>query len=689
MSLRIGVDIGGTFTDLVLLDPANGRLVNGKVLTTPDDPSRGVLTGIAALLARAAAAPADIAQVIHGTTLVANAIIERKGVRTAFVTTQGFRDLLAMAREWRWDIYDLDITPPAPLVDRAACFEVPGRLDAQGREITPFDEAAARQVADAIARSGAEAVAVCFLHSFRDPAQERRMAAVLAARLPDIAVSLSSEIAPALGEYERASTTVANAYVQPVFRRYISRLAAQLLAMGIGVDLLLMQSDGGTAHQNTALRMPIRLVQSGPAGGAQAAALAGRLAGFADVMAFDMGGTTAKACLIPGGRPVRAPSFEVARQARFRRGSGLPLSVPAVDMIEIGAGGGSIARVNALGLIQVGPDSSSADPGPACYGRGGSDATVTDADLLLGYLDPARFLGGDMALDRAAAEAAISAHIARPLGLSLVAAALGIHDTVNEAMAQAASIHTLEKGLRAQDFALVAIGGAGPVHACQVARRLGITTVICPAGAGVASAFGFLAAPVSFEAARAHLVPLHALDAAAIAAILAPLRGETLRSITEAGIDPAICMVSASVELRYAGQGHEVEAALTDENDPVAALKTAFEANYRALYGRTEPGLVEAVTWRVVARGPTPSLTPLPPAATAGTALRAHRDIWCGHAQAMVRAPVYDRYGLAAGEGVTGPAVIEERESTTVIPHGATALNDHAGNLIITLEAAA
>ena len=685
MSLRIGVDIGGTFTDLVLLDLGTGRLTNAKVLTTPDDPSRGVLTGLAEVLERAGARAGDVSQVIHGTTLVANAIIERKGVRVALVATAGFRDVLDMAREWRWDIYDLNLQLPAPLVPRSRAVEVIERLGPDGGVVTAFDEASAHAAAAAIAGMDVEAVAVCLLHSFRNPDHERRMAAVLAERCPGLAISLSCEISPTIGEYERASTTAANAYVQPVFRRYIAGLAEGMRRMGIGVDLLLMQSDGGTAHQSTALRMPIRLVQSGPAGGARAAALAGRLAGYPDVLAFDMGGTTAKACLIPGGHPVRAPDFEVARIARFRRGSGLPLKVPAVDMIEIGAGGGSIARVNALGLIQVGPDSSSADPGPACYGRGGTEPTVTDADLLLGYLDADSFLGGAMRLDWAAAEAALGALGAR-LGLTAMQAALGIHDTVNETMAQAAGIHALEKGLRAQDFAIVAIGGAGPVHACAVARRLGIGTVICPAGAGVASAFGFLAAPVSFEAARARVVPLAMLEEGEMAAILAPLRAETLASIAEAGIDPATCIVEASAELRYSGQGLEVEAAIAADGG-VAGLRAAFEAAYLALYNRVEPGAaVEAVTWRVIARAPTPDLKLVRTGYSGEPGPRGRRQIWCGVAGAIVSAPVYDRYRLSTSDRIIGPAIVEERESTAVIPHGAVARADAAGNLVIALE---
>ncbi len=686
--LRLGVDIGGTFTDLVLADPATGALWNGKVLTTPLDPSEGVLAGVREVAALAGVGPAAIAQVIHGTTLVANAIIERKGVRTGFVATAGFRDLLLMAREWRWDIYDLNISLAPPLVPRSRCVEVTERLGPDGTVLTPFDSAAADEAARRLAGMGVAAVAVTFLHAFRDPAHERAMAAILARHLPDAAVSLSSEVAPSLGEYERATTTVANAYVQPVFRRYLSRLADGLRALGVRSELLLMQSDGGTIHQTAAMRHPVRLVQSGPAGGAQATALAGATVGARDVLAFDMGGTTAKACLIPDGEPARTAVFEVARIARFRPGSGLPLLVPAIDMIEIGAGGGSIARVNALGVIEVGPESASADPGPACYGRGGTQPTVTDADLLLGHLDAASFLGGAMRLDREPAEAAIRRAVADPLGLSVIDAALGIRATVDESMAQAAAIHAIEKGVRVVDYAMVAIGGAGPVHACDVARRLGIRRVICPAGAGVASAFGFLASPVAFAAARARLVPLSAASAGEAVVVLDALADEALGHLAGAGVDREAAALERSAELRYRGQGHAIEVALPDPRTDGWGARTqaAFEARYRTLYDRIEPaGEIEVVTWRVVARGPRPPMrTGAGCVSPDGDAVKGTRALFCTRSRSFRDATVYDRYRLAPGRTIAGPAVVEERESTAVISEGATAWAE-SGHLVIEL----
>jgi N-methylhydantoinase A len=687
--LRLGVDIGGTFTDLVLVDPATGTLWNGKVLTTPADPSEGVLAGIDEVTRLAGVAPQAIAQVIHGTTLVANAIIERKGVRTGFVTTAGFRDLLVMAREWRWDIYDLNITLAPPLVPRSRSVEVNERLGPDGTVLTPFDPASAEEAARRLVGTGVEAVAVTFLHAFRDPAHERAMGQVLACHLPDAAVSLSSEVAPALGEYERATTTVANAYVQPVFRRYLTRLVDGLRALGVRTELLLMQSDGGTIHQAAAMRHPVRLVQSGPAGGAQATALAGAAVGARDVLAFDMGGTTAKACLIPRGEPARTSVFEVARIARFRPGSGLPLLVPAIDMIEIGAGGGSIARVNALGVIEVGPESAAADPGPACYGRGGTQPTVTDADLLLGHLDAANFLGGTMRLDRVAAEAAIRRRIAEPLGLTVIDAALGIRAIVDESMAQAAAVHAIEKGVRVADYAMVAIGGAGPVHACDVARRLGMRQVICPAGAGVASAFGFLASPVAFAAARTRITPLTAVSADEAAALLDALADEALGHLAEAGSDRDAATLDRSAELRYRGQGHAIEVALSDPRagDWCTRTQATFEARYKALYDRIEPaGEIELVTWRVVARGPRPEMRVTVDAAPpGGDAVKGTRAVFCARTRRFRDATVYDRYRLAPGARIVGPAVVEERESTAVIPEGATALADTTGHLVIAL----
>ena len=694
--MRLGVDIGGTFTDLVMQDPATGRLFNEKVLTTPDDPSRGVLTGIASILHKTGTPPVAVDHVIHGTTLVANALIERKGVRTALITTKGFRDVLQIGREWRYDTYDLMIAAVEPLVPRHLRFEADERIGHDGRIVGPLDEAALAPVIAAIEAAGVEAVAVCLLHAFQNPAHERRIKAILTERLPGRTIAISSEVMPEIGEYERASTTVANAYVQPIFDRYIRRLAQGIREQGIARDLFLMQSDGGTVHQSTAAEFPIRLVQSGPAGGVQATALIGRLTDEPNILCFDMGGTTAKAALIEGHAPTRTTDFEVARIYRFKKGSGLPLKVPVIDMIEIGAGGGSIARINRMGLIQVGPDSASAVPGPACYGQGGADPTVTDADLVLGFLDADSFLGGEMRLDAAAARRAIAEKIAGPLGLDVVEAAWGIHETVNESMAQAASIHTLEKGLRPDDFVMAPIGGAGPVHACAVARKMGMRRVICPAGAGVASAFGFLAAPMAFEFVRASVTELAALDLDGLRAMRDALEAQGRDLLRGSGLDEAAFGTGFGCAMRYVGQGFPVELGVPDallEAGDRNALLAAFEDAYRALYGRIEEGMAaEVVSWRVVVTGPYPDLRPTPaPEGTGGAeaARKGSRQVWDGTAGRFVEAPVYDRYRLVAGSEAPGPAIVEERESTLVVPSDARIRVDALGNLIVDLDAAA
>ncbi len=697
-SWRIGVDIGGTFTDLVMTDTRTGALFNEKVLTTPADPSRGVLDGVELILSNNQVAPSQVEYVIHGTTLVANALIERKGVRTALLTTAGFRDVLEIAREWRYDIYDLFLTPVEPLVPRALRFEVKERVGHDGRIIEPLDLPALERVADQIAATGAEAVAVCFLHAFKRADHELQARTILQQRLPQVAVCISSEVMPEIGEYERTATAVCNAYVQPLFRRYIKALIDGLGSMGIHRDLFLMQSDGGTVNAVTAIEHPIRLVQSGPAGGVQATSLIGRLAGERDILCFDMGGTTAKAALIDHGRPTVTTDFEVARLQRFRKGSGIPLKVPAVDMIEIGSGGGSIARVNALGLIQVGPDSSSAVPGPACYGQGGTDPTVTDADLVLGYLDARSFLGGDMALDLPAAERALVERIGTPLGLSLTEAAFGIHETVNETMAQAASIHALEKGKKASDYVMVPIGGAGPVHACHVARKLGMRRVVIPIGAGVASAFGFLASPMSFQFIQASISLLDELDPAEVRTRVDALERKGRTLLLGCGVSERDCQVRVSAAMRYVGQGYEVEVPMTDPAESGRLrqqLGLDFERCYLALYGRTERDTpAEVVSWRVVVHGPTPELIGAvsPPDVTAAVARERAAAALAGSRPAYNVAqgqfsptPVYDRYRLQPGAWLQGPAIVEERESTVIVPEGAVVSVDGHRNLVIEL----
>ena len=685
---RIGVDIGGTFTDVVMLDPATGKLANEKVLTTPDDPAEGVLNGVGRILAACGAAPSSVTSLIHGTTLVANALIERKGVKTALVTTQGFRDVLEIGRELRYSIYDLFIDMPVPLVPRALRFEVDERMTSAGEVLRAPDPEAVRALAADLRAAGVEAVAVVFLHAFRNDAHESLVKEILAGELPEITICTSFEVMPQIGEYERTSTAVANAFVQPIFRNYIERLVAEMARRDLPRDLYLMLADGGTVRHETAVKYPIRLVQSGPAGGAQAAAVFGGLAREPDILCFDMGGTTAKACLIQDGEALKSDSFEVARVFRFAKGSGLPLQVPVIDMIEIGAGGGSIARVDKLGLIRVGPDSASSKPGPACYGLGGRHATVTDADLILGYLDAGSFLGGDMALDRQAAEAAIRRDLADPLGLSVVNAAWGIYETVNESMAQAATIHALESGRKVQDFALLAIGGAGPVHATNLARRMGVGRVICPVGAGVASAFGFLASPTSFEFVRAAIEPLAGLDPARIISMVDELEREGLDLVTSAGVAAESATTAVSALMRYVGQGYEVEVTVSRavlESGGTGEIADLFSERYRQLFGRAEAMEIEVISWRVVVSGPKPVLEPSA-AMGEGAARKGARPVYFGEAGGFVDTPVYDRYRMAPGAPVAGPAIVEERESTIVVPPDAVATPDIHGNLIVDLD---
>src|SRR5262245_17147707 len=608
MSARLGVDVGGTFTDLVVVDELTGVLRVGKVLTTPKDPAHAVESGIAALLGEAAIPIAQVRAVVHGTTLATNALIERKGARTALLTTAGFRDALEIRHEGRYDMYDLFIEPPAPLVPRHLRREVPERLLADGRVLRPLDEAAAREAIREVLEEGVEAVAICLLHAYVNPLHERRLAELVAEMAPGLLVSCSSDIVPEIREYERTSTTAANVYVAPLMARYLADLETRLAEQGIPGQLYIMQSSGGIALPRTARQLPIRLVESGPAAGALAAALAARQRGEVRMLSFDMGGTTAKACVIDGGAPLVAREFEVARADRFKKGSGLPVRVPVIEMIEIGAGGGSIARVDRLGLLKVGPDSAGADPGPACYSLGGRLPTVTDADLVLGYLDGDFFLGGRMRLDREAAARAIEEHVARPLGLDLTHAAWGIHRVVNENMAAAARIHGIERGKDLRAYPLFAFGGAGPVHCWQVAKILKVPRILLPFAAGAMSAYGLLAAPLAFDFVRTRHERLDAPDWPAINALLDAMEAEGRERLTRAGVPAADVVVSRVAEMRYLGQGHEVEAPLPAgrlSGDSVTTIATSFEAAYRALYHRLPQGVpIEALNWRVTVAGP-------------------------------------------------------------------------------------
>lgn len=690
----VGVDIGGTFTDLLVYDQGTGRFTIDKTLTTPEDPSRAVREGLIAVLAEAGVDPGRVQRVIHGTTLVTNALIERRGAPTALVTTRGFRDAVEIAREHRYDLYDIFLEMPKPLVRRRWRLEVDERVLAGGTVEQPLDAGQVRALVAEMRDGGIQAVAVCLLHSYRFPDHEREIGRILSAEAPELVVSLSCDVVPEIREYERASTTICNVYVRPVVDRYLRKLEGSLRDLGIAGTLLVMLSSGGTCTVETARRYPIRLVESGPAAGALAAAHYGALTGTNELLSFDMGGTTAKACLIDGGQPLSAPEFEVGRVYRFKKGSGFPVKVPVIEMIEIGAGGGSIASIDALGLLRVGPHSAGSEPGPACYRRGGREPTVTDADLVLGYLDPAFFLGGRMPLDREAALHAITEAIARPLGLDPVAAAWGIHQVINENMANAARVHAVERGKDARRYPLFAFGGAGPVHAYHVARILHSPGLIVPLGAGVTSTVGFLVAPLAFDFVRSRHERFGTLDWGEIGRLYDEMEQEGRELLRRAGMPAAQIVVNRTADLRYVGQGHEVSVPIpAGDLGPAreATILAAFEDAYRRLYQRTAPGNpVEAVNWRLLASGPRPEL-PLaemrPGSTERGEPVKGSRPIYLPEERGFVAVLVYDRYRLLPGMEIQGPAVVEERESTFILGPGGRARVDSYLNLRVTMPA--
>ncbi len=685
---RIGVDIGGTFTDLVWVDEATGAVRVGKLLTTPKDPSQAVEEGVVTLLHEADAAAGAVRALIHGTTLATNALIERKGARVGLLATAGFRDAVEIGREGRYDMYDLFIDPPVPLVPRQLRVEVSERILADGSVLRPLDAAQARAAITALGAQGVEAIAICLLHAYRNPAHERALAALCAEILPRVPVSCSSDVVPEIREFERTSTTTANVYVMPLMARYLDDLERKLHGLGVPGRLYVMMSAGGIATPETAKRVPVRLVESGPAAGALAAARSARQVGLDRLLSFDMGGTTAKACVIDRGEPLLAREFEVARADRFKKGSGLPIRVPVVELIEIGAGGGSVARVDRMGLLKVGPDSAGADPGPACYGAGGQEPTVTDADLVLGYLDADFFLGGRMRLDVEAARRAIETRVARPMGLGLTEAAWGIHRVVNENMAAAARVHGIERGKDLRGYPLFAFGGAGPVHAWNVGRILRVPRVLVPYGAGALSAYGLLAAPLAFDFVRTAPQRLTTADWELINRLFQEMEGEGRRILRTAGVPEAQITVRRSAEMRYSGQGHEVDVQIPPGALSAASLATiteSFEAAYRLLYSRTPMGVpLEALNWRAVVSGPAPDLTITAglAAAAAAPAAKKHRAAYFAEAGGYVDTPVYDRYRLDPGARLAGPVIVEERESTTVVGPGARLSVDPHRNLV-------
>ncbi len=684
-SYRLGIDIGGTFSDFAVIDDAGGAVRVEKTLTSAAAPEEAVMRGIGDLSGAIPDLPGRTREAVHATTLVTNVILERKGAKTGLLATEGFRDILELAREVRYDIYDMFIRLPEPIVPRRLRLGVPERVLADGAVLVPLDEAAVRRAAAVFRDEGVEAVAVSFLHSYRNGAHERRAAEILRDELPGAALSLSHEVHPEPKEYERTSTTVLDAYVKAVAEGYLERLAEGLARRGYRERLFVMLSNGGTATVETAKRAPVQIVESGPAAGVEAAACFGRLAGIDNLLSFDMGGTTAKLCIIENGRAARTRSYEVDRVHRFRSGSGLPAAVPVYDLLEIGAGGGSIARVDDLGLIRVGPDSAGSAPGPACYGLGGAAPTVTDADLALGYLNPDYFLGGRMPLDRAAAERAVGEHLASATGLTLLEAAAGVHEIVNENMAAAARVYVAEKGKAAPELSMVAFGGAGPVHAAGLARRLGCPRLVVPPHSGVMSAFGLLAAPVAFERSRAVRRMLRAVDPAAVEAGFRALEAEA----GELMPDGAAPIVRRSADLRYAGQDYPLEievAGPCDAPSTACDWEAGFEALYRSLYGKVDDdNPVELASIRVHVSQPPPALRIARPPAKTDAPPKAWRHVHVAAGSGMERAPVYERAELCVGQEIVGPAVIEEPESTTVIGPGDRLRVDPLGCLAVDL----
>jgi N-methylhydantoinase A len=694
LTARVGVDVGGTFTDFVLHDPARDLVHTGKLLTTPDDPSEAIITGISRMLREAGLTPADLHSVVHGTTLVANTIIERTGATVGLLTTEGFRDSIEIGRETRYDLYDLFFEAPPTLVPRSRRREVPERVAANGEILLPLDETA---VADAarqlVQEDGAEALAIAFMHSYHSPGHERRAGEIIRKMFPRLPVSLSAEVAPEIREFERSSTACANAYVQPLMRRYLDKLEMSLGELGFRGRLFVMLSGGGITTAREAKEFPIRLIESGPAAGAMAASFLAKLAGLDRVISFDMGGTTAKMCLVEDGAPDHKFDFEAGRVRRFQKGSGLPLKVSVVDMIEIGAGGGSIAHVDPhSGLMKVGPRSAGAKPGPVCYGRGGTQPAVTDADLVLGRLDPANFLGGEMRLDSDPVLRAFTETISQQIGVTAEAAALGVQRIVDETMAAATRMHLAEKGKDPRKYTMIAFGGAGPVHAFNLARLLKVRTVLVPLGAGVASALGFLIAPPATDMVRSYVARLERVDWSRINALFVEMREQGEQLLTEAGAQTGSITYTATADMRHVGQGFEIPVTLPSLNlsdELLPTIRQSFFSSYEHRFGRImAESPIEALSWRLACTAPGSDIRIGAGAEPAGATIEAARRgvrkvLFEGHG--WLDCAVYDRYSLPIGASFSGPALIEERESTCVVGPEATVRVDSTRNLVIEL----
>ncbi|WP_373503747.1 hydantoinase/oxoprolinase family protein [Aestuariivirga sp.] len=683
---KLAADIGGTFTDIVL--ESGPKRWSGKVLTTTHAPELGVIEGIGIVLAQSGLKPQDIGVFIHGTTLATNALIERKGAKTAFITTEGFRDIIEQGYEKRFDHYDLMIDRPVPLAPRTLRFEVRERLSVDGEVLVPLDDTGAATLAGKIAAEGVKAVAIGFLHAYAHDAHEKRVREVLAKHLPkDVTICISSEVAPEIREYERFSTTIANAYVRPLMASYLYRLRDQLKDMKLSAPLFLMMSGGGLTTLETAARFPIRLVESGPAGGAILASQIAAECNLPEVLSFDMGGTTAKICLLTDGEPERARKFEIARAYRDMKGSGIPVRIPVIEMVEIGAGGGSIARVDKLSRITVGPDSAGSTPGPVCYGRGGTEPAVTDANLALGKIDPDYFAGGKIPLDEAGAKAALQKNIGSKLGLKDFWPAAGVTEIVEENMANAARVHAIERGRDIAACTMIAFGGGAPLHACRLAEKVGVRSIIVPLGAGVGSAIGFLRAPVAYEITRSAVVSLEAFNAEKVNALIVSMTADA-RSVVEPALGKAKATVRVIADCRYVGQGHEIRVSVPVKKlskADGAKIKVAFERLYEQVYGLRIPNQeAEAITWSV-----TVSSQAVKPKRAAKAAKRpapkprSKRTIYDPALGKQVSAPVYWRFDMKAGAAIKGPAIIAEDETSTIVGANFTASVNSLGYIVL------
>ena len=683
---RLGVDIGGTFTDLVL-ESSNGVQASTKVLTTYDTPEDAIITGLQTVCKQVTIQPDKISQIIHGTTLATNALIERRGAKTALITTQGFRDVIEMRTESRFEQYDLNLTLPAPLLTRDHRYVVNERMDANGKILIPLQKAEIDALAERLVQFGYDSIAVGLLHSYANDSHEKMIGRALADRLPDVMISLSSEVSPQMREYERFNTTIANAYIKPLMKSYLSRLKGRLAKEGAYCPVFLMHSGGGIISLENAAEFPVRLVESGPAGGAVFAAHIAASHGLDRALSFDMGGTTAKICLVKDHTPKTARTFEVARTYRFKKGSGMPISIPVIDMVEIGAGGGSLAHVDSLGQIRVGPESAGSQPGPACYGRGGTAPTVTDSDLILGKLDPAGFAGGSIPLYTERATQALDIHIGSKLDMEAVEAAWGVAEMVDENMANAARVHAVENGEDLSEYTMIAFGGAAPLHAARLCEKLGIPRCLIPQGAGVGSAIGFLRAPFSFEANNSVFMQLSSFDPVRVKQLFADMEKEASAFVRSCDQDANI-KTEYKVYMRYAGQGWEIPVPLTVQHitkPDTADYKACFEREYEQLFSRTVAGMeIEITVWSVNAYTEPPEVRPVQQQGHQRTLETTNtRPLFDPALSTFVNATVAQRDAVKDTTQIIGPAMLTEDETTIIVPSSRDAVACGDGTIVV------